>query len=110
MFFSNPQCGLQKPACAQCTRARRTCSGYRDPLDLLFHDQTKEVEGKVLASVGPSSSSSHQFLRATAVVRAGPSDGQIPSAASAASRSSSGSGQAGPRPVERNDDKGKEED
>ena len=40
------QCDLFRPACGQCLRAHLTCSGYRNQVDLLFHDQTDDVARK----------------------------------------------------------------
>lgn len=35
--------------CGQCRRARLKCHGYRDPQDLVFHDETRSAEQKVVA-------------------------------------------------------------
>ncbi|KAK9234157.1 hypothetical protein V1525DRAFT_350715 [Lipomyces kononenkoae] len=40
------KCDEATPACSQCLRANRRCPGYRDPLDLLFREQSEEVARK----------------------------------------------------------------
>ncbi|KAF2806210.1 uncharacterized protein BDZ99DRAFT_573794 [Mytilinidion resinicola] len=40
------KCDLSTPACSQCVRSHRTCFGYRNPVDLLFHDQSEDVACK----------------------------------------------------------------
>lgn len=48
------QCDLSTPSCAQCVRSHRTCFGYRNPTDLLFHDQSEEVACKARRSTRTS--------------------------------------------------------
>jgi hypothetical protein len=40
------QCNEATPACGQCVRAGRQCSGYRDPLTLMFKDQNSRLSGE----------------------------------------------------------------
>ncbi|KAJ5091259.1 hypothetical protein NUU61_006129 [Penicillium alfredii] len=40
------RCDQARPACSQCVRAKRECPGYRDPLSLMFRDESKSVERK----------------------------------------------------------------
>jgi len=40
------KCDFLTPSCSQCSRAGRTCSGYRDPSDLIFRDQTRGLAVK----------------------------------------------------------------
>ncbi|KAL6874177.1 hypothetical protein HDV57DRAFT_239263 [Trichoderma longibrachiatum] len=44
------KCDLRKDACGQCLRAGISCFGYRDSNDLVFRDQTRSVERKMLAA------------------------------------------------------------
>ena len=44
------QCDLSTPSCGQCVRGHRTCFGYRNPTDLLFHDQSEQVACKARRS------------------------------------------------------------
>ncbi|OQE38347.1 hypothetical protein PENCOP_c008G04528 [Penicillium coprophilum] len=44
------RCDQAKPACSQCTRAKRDCPGYRDQLSLMFRDESKSVVRKVTAA------------------------------------------------------------
>ncbi|KAH6604581.1 hypothetical protein Trco_006288 [Trichoderma cornu-damae] len=44
------RCDLRKDGCGQCLRAGISCFGYRDANDLVFRDQTRSVQRKVLAS------------------------------------------------------------
>ncbi|KAK5987332.1 hypothetical protein PT974_11458 [Cladobotryum mycophilum] len=41
---------LRRPSCGQCKRAGIACSGYRDPNDFIFRDQTRMVHQKVSAA------------------------------------------------------------
>ncbi|KAH6988535.1 hypothetical protein EDB80DRAFT_654693 [Ilyonectria destructans] len=43
------RCDLVHEGCGQCQRARLRCHGYRDPQDLVFHDETRSAEQKVVA-------------------------------------------------------------
>jgi len=43
------QCDQVDPACSQCKRAGKTCSGYRDLVALSFRDESAKVVGKVHA-------------------------------------------------------------
>ncbi|CBX96696.1 hypothetical protein IAQ61_005442 [Plenodomus lingam] len=72
------RCDYQIPSCGQCIRAGRTCSGYRDPTDLIFHDETEQVarKSKQRVNYGPalpaalpsrSSSATRALIRATTV-------------------------------------------
>lgn len=40
------RCDQARPACTQCTKANRTCSGYRDQLSLMFRDESQQVVRK----------------------------------------------------------------
>ncbi|KAJ0421389.1 hypothetical protein BJY00DRAFT_282190 [Aspergillus carlsbadensis] len=40
------KCNQLRPRCSQCARAGLSCSGYREPIDLLFQDQTATVARK----------------------------------------------------------------
>ncbi|KAJ5551847.1 hypothetical protein N7535_000207 [Penicillium sp. DV-2018c] len=44
------RCDQVRPACSQCTRAKRDCPGYRDQLSLMFRDESKSVVRKAAAS------------------------------------------------------------
>ncbi|KAL6864056.1 hypothetical protein J3F83DRAFT_767045 [Trichoderma novae-zelandiae] len=44
------KCDLRKDGCGQCLRAGISCFGYRDSNDLVFRDQTRSVERKMLAA------------------------------------------------------------
>ncbi|KAL7949442.1 hypothetical protein V8C42DRAFT_310903 [Trichoderma barbatum] len=44
------RCDLRKDGCGQCLRAHISCFGYRDSNELVFRDQTRSVERKMLAS------------------------------------------------------------
>jgi hypothetical protein len=37
------QCDQAVPACGQCIKSDRTCPGYRNAVDLMFHDESKQV-------------------------------------------------------------------
>lgn len=40
------RCDQARPACSQCTKAGRKCSGYRDQLSLMFRDESQQVVQK----------------------------------------------------------------
>ncbi|KAE9375204.1 hypothetical protein N431DRAFT_369426, partial [Stipitochalara longipes BDJ] len=40
------RCNEATPACGQCVRAGRKCSGYRDPLAMMFKDQNSKLSSK----------------------------------------------------------------
>ncbi|GIJ88151.1 hypothetical protein Asppvi_007068 [Aspergillus pseudoviridinutans] len=40
------KCNELRPRCSQCARAGLTCSGYRNPVDLIFQDQTACITQK----------------------------------------------------------------
>ncbi|KAH7377822.1 hypothetical protein BKA66DRAFT_467289 [Pyrenochaeta sp. MPI-SDFR-AT-0127] len=40
------RCDQALPACRQCTKAGRICSGYRNTTDLIFHDESTRVAQK----------------------------------------------------------------
>ncbi|KAF7557533.1 hypothetical protein G7Z17_g539 [Cylindrodendrum hubeiense] len=42
------RCDLLPEGCGQCRRARLQCHGYRDPLDLVFRDETRSAAQKVV--------------------------------------------------------------
>ena len=42
-----PQCDLTDPGCAKCAKAGWECPGYRNAIDLLFHDETSKIAGRV---------------------------------------------------------------
>ncbi|KAJ6043304.1 uncharacterized protein N7446_001499 [Penicillium canescens] len=44
------RCDQSRPACSQCTRAKRDCPGYRDQLSLMFRDESQEVVRKAAGS------------------------------------------------------------
>lgn len=44
------KCDLRKDGCGQCLRANIACFGYRDTNDLIFRDQTRSVQRKMLSS------------------------------------------------------------
>ncbi|CDM38269.1 Zn(2)-C6 fungal-type DNA-binding domain [Penicillium roqueforti FM164] len=44
------RCDQAQPACSQCTRAKRDCSGYRDQQALMFRDESKSVIRKAVAA------------------------------------------------------------
>ncbi|KAI0431168.1 hypothetical protein F5Y09DRAFT_305765 [Xylaria sp. FL1042] len=41
--FRRLKCDHEIPSCTQCIRAKVGCSGYRNPLDLNFRDQSEEI-------------------------------------------------------------------
>ncbi|EHK25656.1 uncharacterized protein TRIVIDRAFT_143736 [Trichoderma virens Gv29-8] len=45
------KCDLRKDGCGQCLRASISCFGYRDTNELVFRDQTRSVERKMLALI-----------------------------------------------------------
>ena len=46
------QCDLKRPACGQCVRAQKDCPGYRNEIDTLFVDQSKDVVQKLKTKSG----------------------------------------------------------
>ncbi|KAH7360131.1 hypothetical protein BKA65DRAFT_179564 [Rhexocercosporidium sp. MPI-PUGE-AT-0058] len=44
------KCDFELPACSQCLRARKTCSGYRDEQALMFRDGGKKIAQGVKGS------------------------------------------------------------
>ncbi|PSR85470.1 hypothetical protein BD289DRAFT_482697 [Coniella lustricola] len=69
------KCDETKPACTQCTKTRRTCPGYKDNFDLIFHNETKSIERRAqkagsrkgsaapaVANTTPSTTIDAQFL------------------------------------------------
>ncbi|KAH8697487.1 hypothetical protein BGW36DRAFT_378795 [Talaromyces proteolyticus] len=42
------RCDQRRPACTQCINASSVCPGYRNIVDLLFHDETKKVRQRAL--------------------------------------------------------------
>ncbi|KAH8694179.1 hypothetical protein BGW36DRAFT_430199 [Talaromyces proteolyticus] len=51
------KCDQGRPACWQCTRMGRECSGYRDELSLMFRDESESVRRKAGSSPSPSATS-----------------------------------------------------
>ncbi|RFU81179.1 c6 transcription factor [Trichoderma arundinaceum] len=49
-------CDLRKDGCGQCLRASIACCGYRDSNELIFRDQTRSVQRKMLASKATTAS------------------------------------------------------
>ncbi|KAL6800936.1 hypothetical protein GGI42DRAFT_343740 [Trichoderma sp. SZMC 28013] len=45
------KCDLQRPRCSQCRRAKETCTGYRDLIDVIFHDETSSTRSKALTRI-----------------------------------------------------------
>ncbi|PYI03715.1 hypothetical protein BO78DRAFT_421328 [Aspergillus sclerotiicarbonarius CBS 121057] len=41
------KCDEARPVCGRCRKAKRTCSGYRDPLSLWFRDESQSVARRV---------------------------------------------------------------
>ncbi|KAH7083584.1 hypothetical protein FB567DRAFT_87865 [Paraphoma chrysanthemicola] len=37
------RCDQATPACTQCVKAGRACPGYRNTVDLMFHDESKQI-------------------------------------------------------------------
>ncbi|KAL2060909.1 hypothetical protein VTL71DRAFT_8961 [Oculimacula yallundae] len=44
------RCDRAAPSCGQCIRARRTCPGYRNQLDLMFRNESEAVKVKAVKS------------------------------------------------------------
>jgi hypothetical protein len=59
-FIDAPQCDQAVPACGQCIKASRICPGYRNTVDLMFHDESKQVAHK--NKIRPMRSTSKQGL------------------------------------------------
>ncbi|OCL01595.1 hypothetical protein AOQ84DRAFT_273148, partial [Glonium stellatum] len=51
------KCDLVRPACRQCIRIQRDCPGYRDPLDLMFRNESEVVVRKARARAQNSAES-----------------------------------------------------
>ncbi|KAF2659632.1 hypothetical protein K491DRAFT_675375 [Lophiostoma macrostomum CBS 122681] len=70
------RCDLKRPSCTQCVRAKRTCTGYRDVLDVMFCDQSSKVATLAQGESGRSQDCSreHQQGQDSTIVaqRAGP--------------------------------------
>ncbi|KAL6689829.1 hypothetical protein J3F84DRAFT_398808 [Trichoderma pleuroticola] len=45
------KCDLQRPRCSQCRQAKETCTGYRDLIDVIFHDETNSTKSKALTRI-----------------------------------------------------------
>jgi hypothetical protein len=43
---SRRQCDRLEPTCGQCARLKRVCSGYRNQLDLMFVNESKDISRK----------------------------------------------------------------
>ncbi|RAK95514.1 Zn(II)2Cys6 transcription factor domain-containing protein [Aspergillus ibericus CBS 121593] len=44
------KCDQARPVCGRCRKAKRTCSGYRDPLSLWFRDESESVARRLQGS------------------------------------------------------------
>lgn len=44
------QCDTRIPQCTQCVKAKRTCPGYRNQLDLMFRDESQHVIQKAVGT------------------------------------------------------------
>jgi hypothetical protein len=42
-LIDTSQCDQVVPACGQCIKAHRICPGYRNAVDLMFHDESKQI-------------------------------------------------------------------
>ncbi|PWY85982.1 hypothetical protein BO70DRAFT_312204 [Aspergillus heteromorphus CBS 117.55] len=77
------KCDEGRPICNRCRKARRTCSGYRDPHSIWFRDESKSVIQRLKTSAG--SDPGLPAAQASAVVRLkwktadGPTARQLPS-------------------------------
>lgn len=47
------KCDQGRPACSQCQKAHRVCSGYRDELSLMFRDESEQVVQKASSRKSP---------------------------------------------------------
>jgi hypothetical protein len=77
LTYSGNQCDKTKPACNRCSKANRTCPGYRDQLSLLFRDESQSVAQKAQTSSTNSAtprSSSKTAGPGTTVWRTGSAD------------------------------------
>lgn len=63
------RCDQARPACSQCTKASRACSGYRDQLSLMFRDESQQVVRKANSSATATRRATKSSKRAA--VRAG---------------------------------------
>ncbi|KAJ5991609.1 hypothetical protein N7522_011816 [Penicillium canescens] len=57
------RCDQARPACWECTRTNRECSGYRDELSLMFRDQSESVRRKARSSQSSSASTTGSLRR-----------------------------------------------
>ena len=69
------RCDQARPACSQCTKASRTCSGSRDQLSLMFRDESQQVVQKAKTSA-PTRRAAKVSKRAS-VVRATTPSGKV---------------------------------
>ncbi|KAM6484827.1 hypothetical protein HDV62DRAFT_356537 [Trichoderma sp. SZMC 28011] len=53
------KCDLQRPRCSQCRRAKETCTGYRDLIDVIFHDETNSTKSKALTRICRAQAEAH---------------------------------------------------
>ncbi|KAL7906584.1 hypothetical protein GGI35DRAFT_471110 [Trichoderma velutinum] len=53
------KCDLQRPRCSQCRRAKETCTGYRDLIDVIFHDETNSTKSKALTRIYRDQTEAH---------------------------------------------------
>ena len=65
------RCDQARPACRECVRTNRQCSGYRDELSLMFRDQSESVRRKARSSQSSSSASTTSSLRRQGPARPG---------------------------------------
>ena len=63
------RCDQARPACSQCTKASRACSGYRDQLSLMFRDESQQVVRKANSNATATRRATKSSKRAA--VRAG---------------------------------------
>ncbi|KAF3763764.1 hypothetical protein M406DRAFT_85177 [Cryphonectria parasitica EP155] len=62
------KCDETKPTCNQCTKARRTCPGYKDEFDLVFRNETKATERRALKKGARKSPLDSKFKSSNVVV------------------------------------------
>lgn len=60
------RCDQARPACSQCTKASRACSGYRDQLSLMFRDESQQVVRKANSSATAARRATKSSKRAAA--------------------------------------------
>jgi hypothetical protein len=63
------QCDKKLPACGQCTKAGRGCSGYRNTVDIMFHDESTRVVSQHQSRRGSSSAIPNTQIGSKAVVK-----------------------------------------